>query len=129
MSTVAVPRNITSKEVVEALRNGLDPRYEVLPGTRMPRSPLFGSPRPSEPELIMVTAGPMVRAQVRIIPRAAHRPPDHSRGSARRPAHEHPRHRPRSPASHARRAQPGRSQALLTTLRRTEPKRAGQLGQ
>lgn len=70
MSTVAVPRNITSKEVVEALRNGLDPRYEVLPGTRMPRSPLFGSPRPSEPELIMVTASPMVRTQVRIIPRA-----------------------------------------------------------
>ncbi len=70
MSTVAVPRDVTSKEVLEALRSGLDPRYEVLPGMRMPRSPLFGRPRPSEPELIMVTAGPMVRAQVRIIPRA-----------------------------------------------------------
>ena len=70
MPTVTVPRNVTSQEVVEALRNGLDPRYEVLPGMQMPRSPLLGRPRPSEPELILVTANPMVRAQVRIIPRA-----------------------------------------------------------
>lgn len=56
--------------MVEALRNGLDPRYEVLPGMQMPRSPLFGRPRPSEPQLIMVTAGPMVRAQVRVVPQA-----------------------------------------------------------
>jgi hypothetical protein len=70
MSTVTVPRDVTSKEVVEALRNGLDARYEVLPGMKMPRSPLFGRPRPSEPELILVTSGPMVRAQVRLIPGA-----------------------------------------------------------
>lgn len=68
MSTVTVPRDVTSNEVVEALRDGLDPRYEVLPGTLMPRSPFFGAPRPSGPELIMVTAGPMVRAQVRVVP-------------------------------------------------------------
>ncbi len=70
MSTVTVSKEVTSHEVVEALRSGLDPRYEVLPGMRMPRSPLFGRPRPSEPELIMVIASPMVRAQVRIIFRA-----------------------------------------------------------
>jgi hypothetical protein len=70
MSTVTVPRDVASQEVVEALRNGLDPSYEVLPGMRMPRTPLSGSPRPSGPELIMVAAGPMVRAQVRIIARA-----------------------------------------------------------
>ncbi len=70
MSTVTVPRNVTSQEVVEALRDGLDPRYEVLAGMKMPRSPVFGRPRLSEPELILVTASPMVRAQVRITPRA-----------------------------------------------------------
>jgi hypothetical protein len=70
MPTVTIPKDVTSQEVVEALRNGLDPRYEVLPGTHMPRTPLFGKPRPGEPGLIMVAASPMVRAQVRIIPRA-----------------------------------------------------------
>ena len=70
MPTVTIPRDVTSQEVVEALRNGLDPRYEVLPGTHMPRTPLLGKPRPSEPGEIMVAASPMVRAQVRIIPRA-----------------------------------------------------------
>jgi hypothetical protein len=70
MPTVTVHRDVTSKEVVEALRDGLDPHYEVLPGMLMPRSPLFGGPRAAEPELIMVAASPMVRAQVRIIPRA-----------------------------------------------------------
>lgn len=69
MSTVTVTRDVTSEKVVEALRDGLDPRYEVLPGMRMPRSPLFGMPRPSGPELIMVTSGTMFRAQVTIIPR------------------------------------------------------------
>jgi hypothetical protein len=67
MSTVSIPRDVTSQEVVKALRNGLDPRYEVQPGMRMPRAP-FGTPRPSSPELIMVAAGPMVRAQVTVVP-------------------------------------------------------------
>jgi hypothetical protein len=70
MSTVTVPKDVTSQEVVEALRSNLDPRYEVLPGMRMRRSPLFGGPQPAEPELIVVTGGPMVQAQVRIMPRA-----------------------------------------------------------
>jgi hypothetical protein len=69
MSNIRVPREVTSQEVAEALRNGLDPRYEVLPGMRMPRAP-FAKPRLGGPELIMVTAGPMVRAQVRIASRA-----------------------------------------------------------
>jgi hypothetical protein len=70
MSTVTVPKDVTSQEVVEAIRDNLDPRYEVLPGMRMRRSPLFGKPQPSEPDLIMVTAGRMIQAQVKIIPRA-----------------------------------------------------------
>ena len=71
MSTITVPReDVTSAEVTDALRNGLDPRYEVASGMRMPRSPLFGSPRRDRPELILVSSGPMVRAQVRIIHRS-----------------------------------------------------------
>ncbi|HEY6494867.1 MAG TPA: hypothetical protein VIZ43_16460 [Trebonia sp.] len=69
MPTVTVPRDVTSQEVVEALREGLDRRYEVLPETLMPRSPLFGGPQQAGPDLIMVAAGPMVRAQVKIIHR------------------------------------------------------------
>ena len=68
MPTVTVPGDVTSQEVVEALRSELDPRYEVQSGIRMPRSPLFGKPRPGGPDLIMVAANPMVRAQLKIIP-------------------------------------------------------------
>jgi hypothetical protein len=68
MSTITVRRaNVTSEEVAEALRSGLEPRYEVQPGMRMPRTPLVGSPRPDRPELILVSSGRMARAQVRII--------------------------------------------------------------
>jgi hypothetical protein len=68
MPTVTVHRaNVTSEEVTEALRSGLEPRYEVQPGMRMPRTPLVGSPQPDRPELILVSSGRMVRAQVRII--------------------------------------------------------------
>lgn len=70
MLTVTVPRDVTSQEVVTVLRDTLSPRYEVLPGMRMPRSPVLGKPRPGEPDQIMVAASPMVRAQVRIIHRA-----------------------------------------------------------
>jgi hypothetical protein len=72
MSTVTVPKNVTSEEVVAALRNGLDGRYQVQPGMRMRRSPLFGKPRPAAPELIVVTGGTMTQAQVTVIPRAGH---------------------------------------------------------
>jgi hypothetical protein len=68
MSTITVRRSdVTSEEVAEALRAGLDARYEVTPGMRMPRMPLLGKPRPDRPELILVSASPVVRAQVRII--------------------------------------------------------------
>jgi hypothetical protein len=70
MSTVKAPENVTSEQVVAALRNGLDGRYQVQPGKRMRRSPLLGPPRPAAPELIVVTGGTMVQAQVTVIPRA-----------------------------------------------------------
>lgn len=73
MSTITVPAaDVTSEQVVEALRAGLDPRYEVQPGMRMPRSPLFGGPRPDQPDVILVSAGAMVRAQVTILRRPGH---------------------------------------------------------
>jgi hypothetical protein len=72
MTTVTVPREVTSQEVTDALRDGLDPSHKVLPGVRIRRSPLFGRPQPSRPEQIAVTAGPMSQAQVTIIPRPGH---------------------------------------------------------
>ena len=72
MSTVTIPRtDITSEQVGTALRDGLDDRYDVLPGMRMTRVPI-GAPRAADPNEIMVGKGPspMVRAQVTIIRRA-----------------------------------------------------------
>jgi hypothetical protein len=68
MSTITVRRHdVTTEEVTDVLRAGLDPRYDVVPGMRMPRVPLLGSPRPDRPELILVSSGAMVGAQVKII--------------------------------------------------------------
>jgi hypothetical protein len=68
MSTITVRRHdVTSEEVTDALRAELDPRYDVVPGMRMPRVPLLGAPRPDRPELILVSSGRMARAQVRIV--------------------------------------------------------------
>jgi hypothetical protein len=68
MSTITVHRHdVTSEEVTDALRAGLDPGYEVAPGMRMPRVPVLGKPRPDRPELILVSSSAMASAQVRII--------------------------------------------------------------
>jgi hypothetical protein len=68
MSTITVRRHdVTSEEVTDALRAGLDPRYDVSPGMRMPRVPLLGKPRPDRPELILVSSGAVASAQVRIV--------------------------------------------------------------
>jgi hypothetical protein len=68
MSTITVRRHdVTTEEVTAALRAGLDPRYDVVPGMRMPRVPLLGRPRPDRPELILVSSSALARAQVRII--------------------------------------------------------------
>ncbi len=72
MPTVTISRtDITSEQIGAALRNGLDDRYDVLPGRRMTRVPV-GSPRAGDPDEIVVEKGPspMVRAQVTIIRRA-----------------------------------------------------------
>jgi hypothetical protein len=66
MPTVTIPRtDITTEQISAALREGLDDRYDVLPGMRMTRIPL-GSPQAADPDDIVVGKGPspMVRAQV-----------------------------------------------------------------
>jgi hypothetical protein len=68
MSTITVPRpDVTSDEVADALRRGLGPRYNVLPGKGVNWNPV-GAPRPDHPDTIVVGTGStrLFRAQVRI---------------------------------------------------------------
>jgi len=68
MFTITLPRSdVTSGEVVDALRRGLGPRYSVLPGKGVNWNPV-GAPRPDHPDTIMVGTGStrLFRAQVRI---------------------------------------------------------------
>jgi hypothetical protein len=68
MSTITIPRSdVTSDEVTDALRQGLGPRYNVLPGTGVNWNPV-GGPRPDHPHTIVVGTGStrLFRAQVRI---------------------------------------------------------------
>jgi hypothetical protein len=74
MFTVIVPRaDVTSDEVVAALRNGLDPQYNVTGGERMTRNP-FGHPHPDQPDAILVGKGSntVIRAEVDIVRRSDH---------------------------------------------------------
>jgi hypothetical protein len=72
MSTIIVARaSITSEEVSEALRDGLGPEYDVLPGMRMARHPFFpsfGKPHPDKADVILVgtRSNRLRRAQVEI---------------------------------------------------------------
>jgi hypothetical protein len=68
MSTITVPRSdVTSDEVVDALRRSLGSRYNILPGTGVNWNPV-GGPRPDHPDTIVVGTGStrLFRAQVRI---------------------------------------------------------------
>jgi hypothetical protein len=68
MSAITLPRSdVTSDEVAGALRQGLDARYKVLPGTGVNWNPV-GRPRPDHPDTIVVGIGSarLFRAQVRI---------------------------------------------------------------
>jgi hypothetical protein len=71
MSTVTVPRaDLSTEEVVTALRNGLGETYNVLPGMAMGRT-ILQTPRKGPPNKIVVGTGEnmIVKAQVTIIPR------------------------------------------------------------
>jgi hypothetical protein len=68
MSTITVPRvDVTTDEVSEALRQGLGPKYKVLPGVGMNWNPV-GKPRPDHPDMITVGTAPsrLFRAEVKI---------------------------------------------------------------
>jgi hypothetical protein len=72
LRTIIVPRsNVTTDEVSEALRQGLGPRYKVLPGTGMNWNPV-GSPRSDKPDKVVVGTGStrLFRAEVTISSRA-----------------------------------------------------------
>jgi hypothetical protein len=69
MPTVTVPRSdLTSSEVSNALRQGLGPWYNMLPGTGVNCWQPVGGPRPDHPGTIVVGTGStrLSRAQVRI---------------------------------------------------------------
>lgn len=72
MYTITIPRNdLTAEEVVQALRNGLGPTYNVLPGMRQTRAP-FSEPVPGSRDTIVVGIGSnrVQRAQVSITRKA-----------------------------------------------------------
>lgn len=59
MFAITVPRpDVTSDEVAGALRHGLGPRYEVLPGTGVNCWNPVGGPRPDHPDTIVVGTAP-----------------------------------------------------------------------
>ena len=69
MFSITVPRSdVTSDEVADALRQGLDARYNLLPGTGVNCWNPVSGPRPGHPDTIVVGTGStrLARAQVRI---------------------------------------------------------------
>jgi hypothetical protein len=69
MYTVSIPQaDLSAEDVVDALRDGLGPRYNVLPGSRLIRAP-FSAPVPGSPDTIVVgiDSNRVWRAQVRIV--------------------------------------------------------------
>jgi hypothetical protein len=71
MPTITVPRaDVTTKEVVTVLREGLGPRYNVLPGMAMGRT-ILQDPRKGRPNMVVVGTGEnrIVKALVTITPR------------------------------------------------------------
>jgi hypothetical protein len=69
MYKLTIPRSdIRTDEVVQALRDGLGPTYNVLPGMRQTRAP-FSDPVPGSPDTIVVGIGSnrVQRAQVTIV--------------------------------------------------------------
>ena len=68
MPTITVPRpDVTTEQVSEVLRQGLGPRYNVLPGKGMNWNPV-GNPRADQPGKIVVGTGStrLFRAQVTV---------------------------------------------------------------
>jgi hypothetical protein len=69
MSTITIPRSdVTIEEVADALRQGLGPKYNVLPGMGINWNPV-GDARPGHPDTIVVRPGSnrFFRAQVKLV--------------------------------------------------------------
>jgi hypothetical protein len=69
MATITIPRpDVTIEEVTDALRQGLDPKYNVLPGMGINWDPV-GNARPGHPDTIVVRPGSnrFFRAQVKLV--------------------------------------------------------------
>jgi hypothetical protein len=57
MAKVTIARSdVTSEDVVNALRQGLGPRYHVVPGTGITKNRVT-SPGPDQPDAILVATG------------------------------------------------------------------------
>ncbi len=70
MPTVTVPRaDLTTQEVVQALKDGLGDRYNVLPGKAIGRT-MYQAEHDGQPNQIVVGTGEnrIVKAQVTITP-------------------------------------------------------------
>jgi hypothetical protein len=68
MSTVTVARSdVSTAEVADALRQGLAPKYNVLPGVGVNWNPI-GDVRPNHPDSIVIRPGAnrFIRTQVRL---------------------------------------------------------------
>jgi hypothetical protein len=64
LSTITVHRSdLTSQEVVRALRDGLGSRYSVEPGLRLAASSFIPAQQ-AQPDEIVVSGGSVLRAQV-----------------------------------------------------------------
>ena len=57
MYEITIPKaDVSSEAVAQALRDGLGPSYNVLPGMRLIRAP-FSEPVPATPDTIVVGTG------------------------------------------------------------------------
>ncbi|MDQ2894368.1 MAG: hypothetical protein M3Y09_01775 [Actinomycetota bacterium] len=67
MSTVTIARDVTTEEVADALRHGLAPKYNVLPGVGINWNPV-GNVRANHPDSIVVRPGSnrFIRTQVKL---------------------------------------------------------------
>jgi hypothetical protein len=70
MSTITVPRpDLTTEEVVEVLRNGLPPDYNVLPGMAIGQLAIQGIHQGKPNTIVVGTGGNrIIKAQVTINP-------------------------------------------------------------
>lgn len=67
MRTITIPQTVTTEDVSDALKQGLGPKYKVLPGMAMNWNPV-GKPRADHPDMITIGSVPnqLFRAEVKL---------------------------------------------------------------